>query len=463
MKINLEKSMLFIIILLYFALQTNALFYGHYAGQDFQRHKLQMEESADDPISALTHSARVENHGVATLYHFIGGRLLNLIGKCFYLKYLAFIQIILNIFALLLFYKLMQRIIYSQIIRMNCFCLITFLPAFVIPSLVIAADAMTNFLFIVIVWHLIWLKERSETLMSFIPIMMGLALLLFFAFNIKFNLGSCIGAVFLLLTLFYLYKTFNFKRYVLAVVVIVMIPMSIIFLQYNWYIKKQMPILNESRTNMTHMTLRSLIFFRKTDQALLNARYFHEYRYIKEYGYPFQPMLRTNYFSYPGLLHVALFTDIMNIYQPNVSPQLTGRDHYYHQIRSAPNQKKMSLAVKTGVPFFLGLILVVPYLVLSEMFRMVFRKKSFEYPLVVLMLLSGTYYLATVINLPFISQSYSMGYWLPRLVMPALISFFILLFVGLDKWLLKQSLFYKILLTAIVVFQSYLHFSFLWT
>ena len=85
-----------------------------------------------------------------------------------------------------------------------------------------------------------------------------------------------------------------------------------------------------------------------------------------------------------------------------------------------------------------------------------------DYPLFILTTFSVTYYILTLTHTLTQEWSYVHGGWLPRHVMPALLSFFILAFVGIDKWLAKRPLFYRIILMGFIIFQSCLHFSFLW-
>ncbi|MCK5214360.1 MAG: hypothetical protein KAR05_03290 [Candidatus Omnitrophica bacterium] len=467
----IEKSALLIALLFYSALQTNAIIHKNYAGQDFQSHKRQIERSAVEPLKTLTYPL-VVGGGISTVYHFIGGRIFNLIDKDCYMEFLAFAHLVLNIFALLLFYKLMKGIIHSQIIRLSCFIFITFLPTIVIPSVVISGDAMANFLFILIAWLMIGLWKKSQSWPILISLMVVLSVVLLFAFNIKFNLGAFIVAVFLIISLFFKNKIFDFKKYLCAVILLIILPMGIIFIQYKLYIHKQIwPPTQASSSkfkDVSHINLRSLVFFRKPDVKLLDAPYFHEYKTVE--SRLTQPIFLMNYYSYPGLLHLALYTDVLNIYQPIYYEKYdplsikyhSAKDEYFNRLRSKENQNKMAIAVKAGIPFSLGTLLVVLWLTLSQLWNVFFKKEHIDYPLFILTTFSVTYYILTLTHTLTQEWSYVHGGWLPRHVMPALLSFFILAFVGIDKWLAKRPLFYRIILMGFIIFQSCLHFSFLW-
>ena len=467
----IERSALLLVLLFYFALQTNAIIHKNYAGQDFQSHKRQIEHSAVDPLKALMYPL-VVGGGISTVYHYIGGRIFNLVDELHYMEFLAFVHLVLNIFALLLFYKLTQGIIHSQIIRLSCFILITFLPAFVVPSIVISSDAMTNFLFILIVWLMIGLWKNSQSWILSISITLGLVVVLLFAFNIKFNLGAFIVAVFLLISLFFKNKIFDLKKYLCALILLILLPLGIIFIQYKLYIHKQIWQPNQGTLNsfkdVSRINLRSVVFFRNPDLKLLDAPYFHEYKTVE--GRLTQSIFLMNYHSYPGLLHLGIFTDVLNIYQPIYYEKYdplsikyhSAKDEYFNRLRSEENRKKMALAVKTGVPFSLGTLLVVSWLTLSQLWNVFFKKEHIDYPLFILTTLSVTFYVLTLAHTLSQEWSYVHGGWLPRHVMPALLSFFILFFVGIDKWLAKRPLFYRIILMGFIILQSCLHCSFLW-
>src|SRR5205085_5247887 len=77
------------------------------------------------------------------------------------------------------------------------------------------------------------------------------------------------------------------------------------------------------------------------------------------------------------------------------------------------------------------------------------------------LLFSISWFLNIVAFLPFIPGAYNAGYWLPRLIAPALLGFFLVAFVFLDR-LRKISRSLQIAVVVLVVIQSTLNASFLW-
>jgi hypothetical protein len=152
-------------------------------------------------------------------------------------------------------------------------------------------------------------------------------------------------------------------------------------------------------------------------------------------------------------VHLAIFTDILNVYQ--YDPY----DFYFGQ-RGKLNHQRMQIAVRSGILFSILLVISVLVLFFESSVRVI-RRDPREFAIYALMLFCIAWFMNIVLPLPFIPGAYYEGYWTPRLTAPALIGFFIAAFVFLDRlrWQSRQLHFFVL---GLVIAQSAVHASFLW-
>jgi len=215
------------------------------------------------------------------------------------------------------------------------------------------------------------------------------------------------------------------------------------------------------------MSLRSLVFFLPGDGHVFDAPPYNETVLIGTRvpvpatgSSDAQPrtefnLLQVDRFSYPALLHLAIFSDVCNFYQGRPLRQ-------YFGTRSESNHARMAMAVRTGTLLSLAAVLAVPLVTLTALLECL-RDRSPRAVMTLIPILMGlAFYLSIVAAMPFASAAYGAGYWLPRLVAPSLLVFFACIFIALDRlppparrWAGRSSL-------ALVLGQSLLHVSFLW-
>jgi hypothetical protein len=88
--------------------------------------------------------------------------------------------------------------------------------------------------------------------------------------------------------------------------------------------------------------------------------------------------------------------------------------------RSSNNQKLMELIVKTALP--LGMLCVVGVLFcVYKLIRNILRPVHSQYTVVVATMLALAWFANIVLFFPFIPDTYGAGFWLPRLILPAVI------------------------------------------
>jgi hypothetical protein len=200
--------------------------------------------------------------------------------------------------------------------------------------------------------------------------------------------------------------------------------------------------------SQAEMNPRSILWLRSADVDVLDAP---AYNWFKDGDYE---LLRSNRHSFPALLHLAMFTDVLNIYQ---------YDPYdsYFGFRTLRHHHRMRSAVRSGLLFSgLAVIGVAVYLFRATV-SVIVRRKPQQLAIFVVLLFCTAWFVNLVVLYPFIPGAYSDGWWLPRLHAPALVGFFIIGFVFLDQLKWRSQKLHAVVLAAVVV-QSGLHASFLW-
>src|SRR5208283_4792192 len=138
-------------------------------------------------------------------------------------------------------------------------------------------------------------------------------------------------------------------------------------------------------------------------------------------------------YSYMGLVHVSSFTDVLNYFQPppETVPTSWGEraDHPMARERSLISQFLQVASVR----------LCLVYSALA----------------VAVTALAIGFYSVVFFNLHRLSDPYTPGFWLPRLVLPALLVFFCLGFVALDlvhRHTARSRILFKWLFNALALY-----------
>jgi hypothetical protein len=204
----------------------------------------------------------------------------------------------------------------------------------------------------------------------------------------------------------------------------------------------------------SELNIRSVLFFRAADEKLLRAP-----AYDKDSGRGSKEVDKyelgiPNKYSYIGLLHVGVFTDILNVYQYDPT------DSYFGP-RTRTAQKRMTLAVKTALPYTFCALVACPWLLVTGAWNVLFRRRPCQLPILIILTVSFAFWLVIVIFLPF-TGALGGGYWLPRLVVPALFGFFLITFTFIAQSPVGRNRFGRLAVLAAVLFQAGLTLSFMW-
>ena len=462
--VSFELMTVALIFIFFLGLQLQAIGRGDYKAQDYQRHTTIIRDSAAHPLKTLTAPIDKTGETPSTVYHLIGGCIYRIFGEGLAGKALAIVNVLCNILTLLLFYLFIRRVIRSGLMRVAGLAFIAFLPVTLITAMAIAADAFMPFFFIASAWLLVLIIDRWKKGGWAIGLMALEGALLITGVMVKVSFIAIFVGVVVIGLILCRCGIGGGRRLLLAFFLIIMVPAAITATLWFSYMSQQIPMYENSnvpKTSLAHMDLRSLLFFKKNDAYLLDAPYFHELRF--QDGRSFHPMQETNYYSYPALLHLGIFTDVLNIDQPiryhSNDPWVV--DEYDTRVRPQENQERMKLCVRTSLVFSVCIFLALCWLIGACFNALKLGKETEDVPVIVLGVFGLSLFGETMASLPFVPWPYQLGFWLPRFILPSILSFGVILFVAVDRLPLMKSKVARWVMMAMVVGQSMLQISFL--
>jgi hypothetical protein len=199
------------------------------------------------------------------------------------------------------------------------------------------------------------------------------------------------------------------------------------------------------------MTVGDVIFPKPADLRLLDAPRYDEGS--TDLNPAKMELIVPHRYSYLGLLHLASYTDILNIFQNDPRIAIPGA-------RSQTNQARMSLAVKLSVPVTLltitGVMVAIARTIASYL-----RGRRARADIEALLLCSLATFAIVAGGLTVVAAPYLAGYWLPRLVMAPLLGFIVLGFLALDRWLAQRSAALKAIVLGYCALLAVVYCSFL--
>jgi hypothetical protein len=446
-KVRSETIATAVIFVLSALVQGNAILNHGYMGQDYPHNTSNLQHAIE--MQAPFWWVRTGTN--PPLLYWLGSLVHYLSPPSVSMEVLALLFVILNLLALWIVVKLARVMIQRPVLRVSALLTLAFLPFRLIHSMVVAADALTSLPFFLVVWLFYGLLRagspgRQLKFAALICATLALSQL------IRYTFFSMIPAA--LIVLFGFRRCFaSRKALALTVALIVAIPSVV--------------ALDEMRSfsNLPHdpwqpswrheVEWKTLLSFKEADWHILRAPPFDEMIVVD--GQSVNNLLINNKHSYPALLHLSIFTDIMNIFQYDPSDSYIGP-------RSEVNQVLMTVGVNLALPLSLFTTLSVLAYVLRSLY---FLRKDSVRPArgralgcAILLVFSIGYFASITLCLPFIQNAYPFGYWLPRLVVPALMGFFILSFVFLDEFIRSRAVHFAAFVYAFV--QACVHLSFLW-
>jgi len=450
------------IFLAVLALDLNAALRGGGQGQDFYAHRRLTAQVAADPLTWFSQARRRVD---PPLYYFVSAAVLHLAGPDHWLVALSVVNVLFNVSALLVFYLISRLLLQSGLLRICVLCFGGFLPAFVIPSVVIATDALCQLLCLLMVYFVALAVLRKISLRSGL---IGCIAVTVFGILCKFISVALILAFLTTLVLALLSKQLRLRPAILGATwfLAATIPLQLfLLLQSPEGVAISFAGTQASRQlRLKKLQLRSVLFFRSGDLQLLDVpAHWPMTQNPKTHSPSFWNF---NRYSYPALLCLGTFTDVQNLFQSKTGLDREPKEPYKGGAlvgkRSKLNQKLMKISMRIGVPIFICILFSLPIFCLHSLIRL-FRQGSARDFIWLSAFLFGAAWLCFMVCLiPLTLGAYIGGYYLTRLVVPSLMIFSLLFFAGLDRFALFRQRYVASALLCLVIAQSLLHFAFLW-
>jgi hypothetical protein len=387
---------------------------GHlgYVGQDFNYHH--------DILLSYPAGYRFSLTNPPGLY-WLGQLIRHLVGPAQGLPALALTFVALNALALGVLYGLLWQSVALPPLRWAAAALVTLVPFRLVQSVVFAADAFTIPIFILTACFSLRLFHDPRRILPWV----GLCLTLCVGMVCKYTVIGLLPAIALLLGSAIFRQVNGPARWKWAALggFALAAPAAIFCLETgkggglhsHWLAPGEPAVMRWS----------DILLLKKNDRAVFSAP-----EYYRDEVYDYRK------FSYAGLLHLSALTDCQSFFQsppPDFDRAAFTRAPYeFRHVRSPRSQWLQSWSVRWSLPFSLLAVLgTVACAVLTgiALFRPVPLLSS---GLMVLTLLALGFYAPIFLNLHRVGDPYTAGYWVARLVMPALLVFYLLGFVLVD-------------------------------
>ena len=344
-------------------------------------------------------------------------------------QFASIVFLLLNAGALWLLHDSTRRFIALPALRISALALIAFWPATTITTVVFAADAMAQPFFALLCWSLIrWHEAASERQATTFAALGGIALALGnFA---KFTFILLPAGVLVLAFLAWRWRHANPRRVLTLVSLAALVPTAVGAWLHHQAAAALEPDTDRHRFNWKgagDMTWRTLLFPKSSDTRIFAAPGYWDPEIIN--GKEYLPLLRENDYSYPALLHLGTFSDVLDFSYGG--SQRSGRP------RPEPQKTFSQWSVRLGVLFTVPVVIAVLIFTTRTLRATVYPSRSPRFGAVIWLVLGLNWYVPLVITLPFVEHAYQWGYWLPRLVLPALWSFGLCLFTWIDEHIVE--------------------------
>ena len=414
-----ERITIALLLLLFVVVGINNIRNHAFEGQDYGFHVTSTLRLVHHPdawfAQDVTNRPLIYWIGVIG-YHLTGGRAP--------FAFAAGVFLLLNTAALWLMFDSSRRFIALPALRIAALALIAFWPATTITTVVFAADAMAQPFFALLCWSLLrWSESTTDRPTIAYAGLAGIALAMGdFA---KFTFILLPAGVLVVATLAWRWRHATPRRVLILATLAALLPAGVgawLHLKSSQALEDQSPHHAFSLTGTGEMTWRSLLGVKRSDARIFNAPGYWDPEIID--GKTYLPLLRENDYSYPALLHLGTFTDVLDFSYGG--SQLSGRP------RPEPQKSFSQWSVRLGVLFTVPAVFSVALFSVRLIRAALFRGRPPPLGVAIWLVLGLNWFLPLVVTLPFVHHSYHWGYWLPRLVLPALWSFGLCLFAWTD-------------------------------
>lgn len=426
-----NRSHLFMMSLLSlsFIQGLNAIYHQSYIGQDFVAH---LQHVTDFPLyleKGWDHSWT----NPPTLY-FLAYIIRTYFTESYFLEATMVVLMTMNLLALGLLFHFLEKVFQSKWLLYSLFSILVFAPFRTSTGIVFSADSLTLLPFVLLIslTTRIFHRKRNEDSTKFhwdwIAVGFALTLGIFCKYLFVGVTGFC-GLLWI--DQFIKLKGLKFRTHVMKTAIIALAIPTLLF-GYHVYKNRQyknVPTQHQFRRvfSSAELTWVDLLLLKPNDIQLLSApQYSEDDRDSKS-------ILVNHRYSYFSLLHLASYTDILDLFQKvpsSRSLQATPRALTEFARTRTPlgqflNQVSVSMALPLSLLAFLGTV--------SALYGLIVKRSKESRQLAIPLLMGLGFYFPIFFLLPFVANAYVWGYWLPRLVAPSLIVFLILGFSFLDR------------------------------
>lgn len=352
----------------------------------------------------------------------------------------AFVLLLINIIAVFFYNILILKTIKNRALQNGLILLISFIPFRVIHSVVISCDALTVLPFILSVFYVKDIISIDSTNNQKSKAWLITSFLVSIGLWFKYTFVGLLPP----LGILYIINFFKDKKTIHNVLVpfIALLIPTTLFLNQMYLSYKAKSVTThqhwDKRDGPADMNIVDIVFPKLNDIKLLLA--------------PDDSMsIRENHrFSYLGLIHYSLYFDAQTFFQRLVAkdwPKKFGKRN--QNIREAgidslenPKRKRHKIT-KILNPLSLILSLPISFISLFGIFAILIRitkqlihgKESnvvSNYISSALLLAVG-FHSIILVPLPFVFNTYKAGYWTPRLIMPSILTYFVVGFYWLEN------------------------------
>jgi len=401
-----------------FALSVFASFRGGYIGPDYYTH-----------FARLTKWPQIFDFSATSppTYYLIGHGFFLLIGSnnTFPIT-LSIAQAAINTLAMWWFFLYTERCFKSPLSHLALVFFLTFLPVRIIHATTIGTDSTMIPLFVLLLFLFDrFLSDKSSTLKK--AGLLGLTLAL--AVWTKYSFLAFIFAIFLVLIGIWAERGWRLKRF-MAICALTLILPSALVLHSFWASSRVHGYNTEkhwlAKDEAADMDYRDLFSVKANDIELFRAP-----EYFK------REILAPHRHSYLGLVHLGIFTDTMNLFQLPPAGQDLGSVWYPDDKTRRPWKTAiMQASMSLGILWTLLVLIAVPWSLFRALRNLLNQRLERED---VAAILGTALFLLIVLAIPFARWGALFGYWTPRLILPALLSFFLAAFLFIESKIARRS------------------------
>jgi len=414
-------------------LSISATLRGGYVGPDYPVH-----------LARLIEWAKMFDFGSTNppLYYLLGHALFLVIGSnnVFPIT-VSIIQILINAVSMWFFFQYIEQRFTSRRVYLALVLVLTFLPVRIIHSTTIGTDSMTVPLFVLLLFlfdKILADKTPNLTSAALSGVALGAAI------GTKYSFMALLPVWPLLFVCLAMRRHWKFPQFCLVCLLSLGLPSTIS--GYSFWASSRVHGYNTEKHwarngQPADMDYADLFSIKRSDFQLFRAPENFKRDIFDARGH-----------GYLALSHFETFTDAMNLFQQLSVPQRFGALLIPDQKTRQPwKTPVMQASMTLGVLWTLMALVGTPWLGTSVIRRLFQDRLRHED----LALLFGTaYFLLMFLPIPFVHGGALFGYWTPRLILPALLGFFLSGFLLVDRKIGPYSEIARTVMLVLAVAQS---------